>query len=161
MTTWLVANDRGTLSYRLDFSTFATSTEGMIHSCLFGLSGSMVLAGCSFSNSYHWATRTVKNQPDSSFHSPRDQAIDQHCKHGREFKHHVAGRWRADQICKGEQEQGCKPIDQGNYRAVGIGPNQLQSDAKRNDGLEDSEQQPNQLSGLKSEDALLSFWFAL
>lgn len=121
----------------------------------------MALAGRSLRGAHNRAARAVEDQPDYSFRSPSEQGIDQHCEHGREFEHHVASRWRADQSGKGEQKQVGEPIDQGNDRAIGIGPDQHQSDAQRNQGLEDAEQQPDQLSGLKSEDALFAFRFSL
>ena len=116
-----------------------------------------MLAGRGSSGADHGSIRAVKDQPDYSFYNPRDQAIDQHCEHGRKFEHQIAGRRRADQPGKGEQEQVGKPIDQGDYRAIRIGTHQFQSDAKRDERLEDAEQQPDQLSGLKSKDTLFAF----
>jgi hypothetical protein len=58
------------------------SMEESLHSRLLGLWGNMVLAGGGFSDGYHLSTRTVKEQPDGSFHGPCDQSIDQHGKHG-------------------------------------------------------------------------------
>ena len=121
----------------------------------------MVLAGRGLGGGHSRPIRAVEDQPDYSFYSPRDQAIDHHCEHGREFEYHAAGRWRTDQSGKWEQEQVGKPIDQGNDRAIGIGPNQLQSDAKRNERLKDAEQQPDQLCGFKSKDALFAFRVSL
>ena len=121
----------------------------------------MLLAGRGLRGAHYGATRTVKDQPDGSFHGPGDQGIDQHGKHGREFKRHVAGRRRTDQTCKGKEEQIGKAVDQGDDGAVGIGPDQFETDAKRNDGLKDAEQQPDQLGGLESKDALFAFRLAL
>ena len=116
-----------------------------------------MLAGRGLSGADHRPMRAVKDQPDYSFYNPGDQAIDQHGEHGREFEHHVAGRWRTDQPGKGEQEQVGKPIDQGDYQAARIGTDQFQPDAKRYKCLEDAKQQPDQLSGLKSKDTLFAF----
>ena len=122
---------------------------------------SMVFAGRSLGNGHNWATRTVKDQPDHSFYSPGDQTIDQHCEQGREFKYHVPSCGRTDQPFKGEEEQVSKPIDQGYDRTVGIGADQHQPDAQRDQGFKDPEQQPDQLRGFKSEDALFPLRLAL
>ena len=57
-------------------------TEESLHSRLLGLWDDAVLAGGGFSDGNHLSTRTVKEQPDGSFHGPRDQGVDQHGKHG-------------------------------------------------------------------------------
>jgi hypothetical protein len=54
-----------------------------------------------------------------------------------------------------------KPVDQGNDWALGIGADQLKSDAKRDHSFEDPEQQPDQLGEFKSKDALFASGFAL
>lgn len=117
----------------------------------------MALTGAGFSNRHHGSARAVKDQPDDSFHSPGDQTVDEHGKHGGKFKYHVSDGRRCDQTFKGEQEQRREPKDQGDDRALGIGADQLKSDAERDQSLENSKRQPDKLRCLKAEDALFAF----
>ena len=121
----------------------------------------MALTGGSLSGADYRSTRAVKEHPNHSFHSPCDQGIDHHGKEGGEFQYHAASSWCGSHAFKGEQEKGRKPIDQGHNRAPGVGADQFESDAERNEGFEDAQEQPDQLGNLKSEDALFAFRFLL
>jgi hypothetical protein len=121
----------------------------------------MMLAGRGLGSANYRPTRAVKDQPDCSIHSKRDQAVYHDGEHGRYFKHHVAYCRRADQSGKGEQEQVGNPVNQGNDRAAGIGADKHQRDAKGNEHLDYPEHQPDQLNGLKRKNALVASRFLL
>lgn len=58
----------------------------------------MALTGRRLSGAHYRATtRAVKDQPDGPLHRPGNEGVDQHSKHGREFKDYAAERWRANQ----------------------------------------------------------------
>ena len=97
-----------------------------------------MFARCGLRSADYRSARSVEDQPDGSLHSPGDQGIDEHCKHGGEFKYHAAICWRANQSGKGEQEQGGKSVDQGDDWAIGIGTDEFQAYAQQNERLEDS-----------------------
>jgi len=121
----------------------------------------MVLAGCSFSNTYYGSTRTIEDQPNQPFKSYGNEGIYPQGKHGGGFQHKAAARRRTDHSHKGDEEQACDAIDQSDDQTIGIGADQFQPDAKYDQSFEGAEQQPDQLAGFKGKDALFATRFAL